>query len=275
MADDAPDAASSASSSGFKFPITSAHLTTVWGKFKFIESTFRSAGQQVKEKTGNAERIERDEQLSDKLQAFETNSRLFQSLEKISAAMAQQQRALKETEAEMAIILAEIAMKCPEPKIASVFRSSGEVLHDCHKLSATYLDSTDQFAAHVSHLNSSVGVDMASTIKKYDSYRRDFDSALLVHEKAEASAQSAERLAITYNHAQECRQGYERAKETLRSKMTLAANHYNIHLAENVSKLIKAREVCAKESARPLASAVLYDSNTMDMSSQIVLAATK
>ena len=274
MADAAPDAAAN-SSSGFKFPITSAHLTTVWGKFKLIESTFRSAGQQVKEKTGNAERSERDEELSGALQALETNLSLFQSLQKVCAAMAEQQRALKQSEAELAIVLAEIAMKCPEPKIASVFRSSGEVLHDCHKQSAAYLDASDQFSAQVQHLNSTVGSDVAQTIKKYDSHRRDFDAALQVHETAEAEAQSAERLALTYNHAQACRQGYERTKDTLRSKITLAANHYYIHLAENVSKLIKARGVCARESARPLASAVRYDPNTMDLSSQIVLAATK
>jgi hypothetical protein len=274
MQDTTPQAASG-TPSGFQFPITSTHLTAVWGKLKLFESTFRSAGQQVKEKTGNAERHETDEQLSGSLQAFETNLRLFQSLQKVSATMAQQQRALRESEAEMAIILAEIAMKCPQPKIASVFRSSSEALHGCHKEMGAYLDSTDAFAAQVSHVNATVGADMTSSIQKYDSRRRDFDSALLVHSKAEAASQSAERLAITYEHAQTCRQSYERTRDSLRSKIALASNHYNIHVAENISALIKAKESSVKASAKPLASVVLYDPNTMDLSAQIVLTAAK
>jgi hypothetical protein len=127
----------------------------------------------------------------------------------------------------------------------------------------------------MSQLNATVGADMTTSIKKYDSHRRDFDSALLVHSKAEAASQSAERLAITYEHAQECRQSYERARESLRSKIALASNHYNIHVAENVSKLMKAKELSAKGCVKPLASAVPYDANTMDLSAQIVLTAAK
>jgi hypothetical protein len=267
--------AASGTSTGFQFPITPAHLTSVWGKFKLLESTFRSAGQQVKEKTGNADRNENDEQLSGSLQSFETNAGLLRSLQKVSATMAQQQRALKESENDMAIILAEIAMKCPQPKIASVFRSSSEALHACHKEAGAYLDATDLFAAQVSHLNATVGSDMTASIEKYDSHRRDFDSALLVHTKAEAASQSSERLAITYEHAQNCRQSYEKARESLRSKIVLATNHYNIHLAENITKLLKAKEQSAKGSAKPLAAAVPYDPDTMDLSSQVVLTAAK
>lgn len=262
-------------SSGYKFPITSAHLTSMWGKLKLIESTFRSAGQQVKEKTGNAHRNESDEQLSGSLQSFETNMGLFRSLQKVSTEMAQHQRALQESEAEMAIILAEIAMKCPQSKIATVFRSSSEALHACHKESGACVDAAELFARQVSHLNDTVGADTTASIQRYDSHRRDFDSALLVHGKAEAASQSSDRLAITYEHAQECRQSYEKARESLRSKIALAANHYNIHLAENVTKLLKAKEVSAKGSAKPLAAAVPYDANSMDASSQIVLAAAK
>jgi tetratricopeptide (TPR) repeat protein len=250
-------------------------LTAVWGKFKRIESTFRSAGQQVKEKSGGSERSECDEQLSGSLQAFETNLSLFQSLQKVSATMAQQQRALKDSEAELAVILAEIAMKCTQPQAASVLRSSSEALHACHKESAVYLDSVDLFSAQVSHLNATVGLDMAASIRKYDSHRRDFDSALLVHSNAEASSQSAERLAITYEHAQECRKNYERARESLRSKIALASNHYNIHLADNITKLVKAKATSAQGYAKPLARAVPYDPSTMDMSPQIVLATAK
>lgn len=274
MQSSAPEAASGPSS-GFQFPISPAHLTTVWGKLKLLESTFRSAGQQVKEKTGNAERNESDEQLSSSLQSFETNAGLLQSLQKVSATMVQHLRALKESEAEMAIILAEIAMKCPQPNIASVFRSSSEALHSCHKESRAYLDSADLFAAQVSHLNATVGLDMSASIEKYDSHRRNFDSALLVHRKAEAASQSSERLAITYEHAQDCRQSYERARDTLRSKIVLATNHYNIHLAENITKLLKAKELSATRSVKPLAAALPYDPNTMDLSSQIVLTAAK
>ncbi len=267
--------ASSGASNGLQFPISAAHLTKIWGKFKLFESNFRSAGQQVKEKTGNAERSETDEEMSGSLQAFETNLGLFQSLQKVSTAMAQQQRALKESEAELAVILAEIAMKCPQPKVASVFRSSSEALQACHKESGAYLDATDVFATQASHLNATVGVDTTSSIQKYDAQRRNFDSALLVHSNAEAAAQSAERLAITYEHAQECRQSYERCRETLRSKIALASNHYSIHLAENVSKLVKAKELSSKASAKPLAAAVQYDAKTMDLSAQIVMTAAK
>jgi hypothetical protein len=267
--------ASPGASSGFQFPITSAHVTSVWGRLKLIESTFRSAGQQVKEKTGNANRNESDEQLSGLLQSFETNLGLFRSLQKVSATMAQHQRALQESEAEMAIILAEIAMKCPQSKIATVFRSSSEALHACHKESGACLDATDLFATQVSHLNETVGSDMTASIQRYDSHRRNFDSALLVHSKAEAASQSSDRLAITYEHAQDCRQSYEKARETLRSKIALAANHYNIHLAENITKLLKAKAASAKGCAKPLASAAPYDPATMDVSAQIVLAAAK
>jgi hypothetical protein len=265
----------SGASTGLQFPISAAHLTKIWGKFKLIESNVRSASQQVKEKTGNAERNESDEAMSGSLQAFETNLGLFQSLQKVSAAMAQQQRALKESEAELAVILAEIAMKCPQPKVASVFRTSSEALQACHKESGAYLDATDVFASQVSHLNATVGFDTTSSIQKYDAQRRNFDSALLVHSNAEAASQSAERLAITYEHAQDCRQSYEKSRESLRSKIALASNHYNIHLAEHVSKLVKAKEVSSKASAKPLASAVQYDPKTMDLSSQIVLTAAK
>jgi hypothetical protein len=274
MQSPAPEATSSAST-GFQFPITPAHLTSVWGKLKLLESAFRSAGQQVKEKTGNAERNEADEQLSGSLQSFETNAGLLRSLEKVSATMAQQQRALKESEAEMAIILAEIAMKCPQPKIASVLRSSSETFHACHRESGAYADATDVFAGQVSHLNATVGLDMTSSIEKYDSHRRNFDSALLVHSRAEAASQSSARLAITYEHAQECRRSYEKARESLRSKIVLATNHYNIHLAENITKLLKAKELFVKGSVKPLGAAVPYDPNTMDLSSQILLAAAK
>ncbi len=187
--------------------------------------------------------------------------------------MDQQQKALRESESEMAIILAEIAMKCPQPKVAAVFRSSSEALHACHKESGTHTDSTHLFAAQITHLNATVGSDMVSSIQKYDSHRRNFDSALLVHSKAEAASQRPDRLAITYEHAQECRQSYEKARESLRSKIALASNHYNIHVAEHISKLLQAKEAAAKACVRPLSAAVRYDPNTMDLSSQIVLAA--
>jgi hypothetical protein len=211
-------------------------MSSVWFTSKVLEQRFRTACSMV------TEALEGDAKgADDGLHAavFEFNKLKSEQAElaRLADQYARQQRALKDTESQIGLLLGSIGIHEPRHNMGEclnlagdLFKNSGKRREELHQKSESWSKSIDAFLATAVD-------DMQTSKDKYAMARRQLQAAegtLLRSRSAVVDPAKHARLQLEVD---ESRKLYQHLSVTLSSKVRLLAHHRNRHLCDSTSQL--------------------------------------